>query len=332
MNRPSRAAVVTAFTAVYLIWGSTYLGIRFAIETMPPFLMAGSRFLIAGLALYAVARWRGAPRPAASDWKRAVIIGLALFVGGNGGVTFGELYVPSALTALLIALVPVFMALLGWLSGITARPSRMVWLGLACGLAGVALLVRPDPSAVSSPHFGFGVSVILLSALTWSAGSLYASRSASRTTPFAAAGMQMICGGLLQLLVGFALREHRGFDLAAVSAQSWLAWLYLLTIGSIVGYTAYSWLLLHCPPAQVATYAYVNPVVAVLLGSTLGGEKLTPGMLSGAAVIVAAVAAVIAKQSSARRPAPATDDAAARLPGRAGGHLRRAVDLEVPDA
>jgi drug/metabolite transporter (DMT)-like permease len=311
MNRPSRAAVVMAFTAVYVIWGSTYLGIRFAIETMPPFLMAGSRFLLAGLALYAVARMRGAARPGIADWKRATIIGAALLLCGNGGVTVGELYVPSALTALLIALVPVFMAVLGWLSGIIARPTRVVWLGLGLGLAGVALLVRPEPAALPHPRMGFGVVVILTAALIWSAGSLYAGRSSSRTSPFAAAGMQMICGGTLQLLAGFALGEHRSFDLAAVSAQSWLAWLYLIVIGAIVGYTAYSWLLLHCPPAQVATYAYVNPVVAVILGATLGGEKMTPGMLAGAALIVAAVAAVIAKRSAASRPIAPTPQAQA---------------------
>jgi drug/metabolite transporter (DMT)-like permease len=302
MNRPPRTAVVTAFTAVYIVWGSTYLGIRFAIETMPPFLMAGSRFLIAGLALYSVARLRGAARPVAADWKRATIIGAALVLCGNGGVTIGELYVPSALTALLIALVPVFMAVLGWLSGITSRPTRIVWLGLTFGFAGVALLVRPDAAAVPHPRMGFGVAVILTSALIWSAGSLYAASSTSRTSPFAAAGMQMIWGGVLQLLAGLALGELRSFDPTAISVHSWLAWIYLLSIGSIVGYTAYNWLLMHCPPAQVATYAYVNPVVAVLLGATLGGEKLTPGMLAGAALIVLAVAAVIATQSSPRRP------------------------------
>jgi drug/metabolite transporter (DMT)-like permease len=317
MSQPSRAAVISAFTAVYLVWGSTYLGIRFAIETMPPFLMAGSRFLLAGLVLYAVARFRGAARPVRADWKRATIIGAALILCGNGGVTFGELYVPSALTALLIAMVPVFMAVLGWLSGITARPTRVVWLGLACGLAGVALLVRPDPAALSHPRLSLGVGIILTSALIWSAGSLYAGRTTSRTTPFASAGMQMICGGALQLLAGFAFGEHRGFDITAVSAQSWLAWLYLIVFGAIVGYTAYSWLLLHCPPAQVATYAYVNPVVAVLLGATLGGEKMTPGMIAGAALIVAAVAAVIAKQSRASRlPAPMQDPEPARVAGR----------------
>lgn len=306
MNQPSRAAVFTAFAAVYIIWGSTYLSIRFAIATMPPYLMAGSRFLLAGLILYAFARMRGAARPTAVDWKRATIIGAALMLFGNGGVTIGELFVPSALAALLIALVPVFMAVLGWLSSITARPTRIVWIGLALGLAGVALLARPDPAALPHPRASLGVAIILASALIWSAGSLYASRSTSSTSPFANAGMQMICGGALQLLAGLALGEHRGLDVTTFSASSWIAWLYLLTFGSIVGFTAYSWLLVHCPPAQVATYAYVNPVVAVLLGATLGGETMTPRMLFGAALIVAAVAAVIAKQTAAKRPlAPA---------------------------
>lgn len=159
----------------------------------------------------------------------------------------------------------------------------------------------------------WGVAIILGAALIWSAGSLYAGRSSSRTTPFAAAGMQMICGGAMQFLLGLALGEARGFHLAAVSVQSWLAWFYLLTVGSIIGFTAYSWLLLHRPPAQVSTYAYVNPVVAVLLGATLGGEKLTPGMLAGAVLIVAAVATVIATQARRSR-APLAGPALATTP------------------
>jgi len=155
---------------------------------------------------------------------------------------------------------------------------------------------------------GFGVAII--SALIWSAGSLYAASSTSCNSPFAAAGMQMICGGVLQLLASLALGELHSFDPTAISVHSWLAWIYLLSIGSIVGYTAYHWLLMHCPPAQVATYAYVNPVIAVLLGATLGGERLTPGMLAGAALIILAVAAVIAIQSSHPRPLAPTPQTA----------------------
>ncbi len=301
MNQPSRSAVVMAFAAVYVIWGSTYLGIRLAIDSVPPLLMAGARFVFAGSMLYAWARLRGAARPGGGAWGRAAIVGGCLLVAGNGGLTFAQLYVPSGLAALLIAMVPVFMVLMGWLSGQSARPTRRVWLGIACGLAGVALLARPDAAAQPHPRFALGVGVILLSGLVWSAGSLYSRRAGQGTEPLLMAGMQMLTAGAV-LLAGAALRgEFAGFALAQVTAKSWAAFFYLVFIGALVGYTAYLWLLRHCPPSQVATYAYVNPVVAVLLGAGFAGEKLTSPMLAGAALIVAAVALVIVKRPGGDR-------------------------------
>lgn len=299
MNQPTRSAVIAAFAAVYVIWGSTYLTIKLAIDSIPPFLMAGSRFVLAGLMLYGFSRWRGAPKPDLREWRRAAIVGFALLLVGNGGVTFGELYVPSGLTALLIALVPVFMALMGWFSGMTARPSAMVWGGLAFGLAGVGLLIQPDPSTTPHPRFMLGAGIVLLAALVWSGGSLYSKAAPSRTTPFAGAGMQMICGGAMQLAMGGLLGEGRGFQLSQVTMPSFLCWLYLIFIGSLVGFTAYIWLLRHCAPAQVATYAYVNPVVAVFLGTMFGGEKITPSMLTGGALILAAVVVVLTQEARA---------------------------------
>ncbi len=298
MSSPSRSAVVTAFATVYVIWGSTYLGIKLAIDSVPPLLMASARFFCAGILLYAWARWRGA-QPTRAAWGRAAIVGACLLVAGNGGLTFAELYVPSGLAALLIALVPVFMALLGWLSGQSPRPTPRIWLGLACGLAGVALLARPDPSAAMHPRFLVGVGVILVGGLIWSAGSLYSKRAGQGTDPALMAGMQMLTASAM-LLPGALLRgELTGFSLAQVTPRSAWAFLYLVLIGAIVGYSAYLWLLRHCPPAQVATYAYVNPVVAVLLGAGFAGERLTTSMLMGATLIIAAVALVVTSRGRA---------------------------------
>lgn len=302
MSQPSRNAVVANFATVYVIWGSTYLGIRMAIDSVPPLLMAAARFLLAGALLYAWARWRGAPRPTGAAWGRAAIVGGALLVCGNGGLTFGELYVPSGLAALLIAMVPVFMALLGWLCGQSSRPTARVWLGFACGLAGVALLARPDTAVAAHPRFLLGVGVILGGGAIWSAGSLYSRRAGQGTAPMLMAAMQMLTAGAM-LLAGAGLRgEIADFHPAQVTAKSLAAFLYLVFIGALVGYNAYLWLLRHCPPAQVATYAYVNPVVAVLLGAGFGGEKLTSSMLAGAALIVAAVALVVTNRPRGNPP------------------------------
>ena len=302
MSQPSRGAVVANFAAVYVIWGSTYLGIRLAIESVPPLLMVGVRFLLAGTLLYAWARLRGAERPTAAAWGRAAIVGGCLLVCGNGGLTFGEMYVPSGLAALLIAMVPVFMALLGWLSGQSPRPTRRVWLGFACGFAGVALLARPDGASAAHPRFLLGVGVILVGSVIWSAGSLYSRRAGQGTAPMLMAAMQMLTAGGM-LLAGAGLRgEIADFHPAQVTAKSLAAFFYLVFIGALVGYNAYLWLLRHCPPAQVATYAYVNPVVAVLLGAGFGGEKLTSSMVAGAALIVAAVALVITSRPRGNPP------------------------------
>jgi drug/metabolite transporter (DMT)-like permease len=298
---PARAAVVGAFAAVYLIWGSTYLAIRFAIESIPPLLMAGVRFSVAGLLLYAWLRWRGAARPAGGEWRHAAVVGACLLLGGNGGVTLAELYIPSSLAALLVATVPMFMALLGWLAGQASRPTWLVWLGLIVGFAGVGLLVQPSAaSPLAAPGFRLGVALVLGAALIWSCGSLYARNAGAGGAPMVGAALQMITGGAMLVVAGLALGEGARLDFTAISARSAAAFLYLLLIGSIIGFTAYIWLLRHRPPAQVATYAYVNPMVAVLLGATLGGEMLTRSMLAGAVLIVAAVAVVITVQS---RPA-----------------------------
>ncbi|GAA3919510.1 EamA family transporter [Hymenobacter algoricola] len=292
---PSRAAIIGAFAIVYIIWGSTYLGIRFAIDSIPPLLMAGSRYLLAGVLLYGFMRLRGAPAPTLRGWGHALLIGICLLTFGNGGVTLGEQYIPSGLTALLVAVVPLFLAVLGWLSGLSGRPTPRVALGLLIGMAGVYLVARtPGVSHVARPgHENLGFGLVMTAALMWAVGSLYAKKHQPASSPFVAGGMQMMCGGLLMLLIGIIRGETQGFELAAVTAQSWLAYVYLVTLGSIVAFSAYIWLLQAVEPALAGTNSFVNPVVAVLLGWALAGEQLSAPMLGGAALIVVAVVLVV---------------------------------------
>ena len=294
-TRPTRGAVLLAFAAVYIIWGSTYLGIRFAIDTIPPLLMAGSRFALAGALLYGFMRWRGEPAPTARGWLAALVIGICLLAFGNGGVTLGEQYIPSGRAALLVATVPMFLAVLGWWTGTAARPTRWVALGLGCGLAGVYLLARtPGVSHVSLPgHEVLGTTLVLTAALVWAVGSIYSKKNQPSPSPFLAGGMQMLCGGLVMLLVGLLRGEASGFELARITLKSGVAYAYLVVFGSVIAFTAYGWLLRVVEPALAGTYAFVNPVVAVLLGWAFAGEALNPQMLGGAALIVAAVALVI---------------------------------------
>ena len=306
MPQPKRITIILAFAAIYLIWGSTYLGILFAIQSIPPFLMAGARFCISGSIMYVAARLTGSPRPNQVTWRSSLIVGGCLLLCGNGAVSISEQWVPSGLASLLVATVPIYMALLGWLTRIAPRPAPIVWLGLIGGFIGVGMLVGPALTTVmttSSNHFALGVCILLLGSLIWSIGSLYSRTAVSSPTLILAAGQQMICGGTLLFLVGLAFGEQHRFDLANVTPLSMWAFAYLVVIGALIGYTAYFWLLRHCEPAKVATYAYVNPVVAVLLGTLFAHESLSPSTLIGAGLIVGSVAVVITAQQFAPKPA-----------------------------
>jgi drug/metabolite transporter (DMT)-like permease len=297
MATRNRLSILLAFAALYVIWGSTYLTIYFAIQTIPPFLMAGARFFLAGVIMYAAARFNGAPKPARSTWKSAAIIGAFLLLCGNGGVTISERWVPTGLAALIVATVPIDIALLGWLSGSAPRPMGMVWLGLLGGFIGVGVLIGPAlTNPVPSNHLALGMSILLIGSLMWSIGSLYSRKIEHAPSLVLAAGQQMICGGALLFLAGVLLGEPRQFHIDQVSMQSLLSFVYLVFIGAIVGYTAYFYLLRHVDPAKVATYAYVNPVVAIILGTLFAGERLNTRTIIGAALIIGSVAIVIAAQ------------------------------------
>lgn len=318
MKSPSKSAIIAAFASIYIIWGSTYLAILFAIRSIPPLLMAGARFLLAGTILYGIARMTGAVRSSRAEWRTALIVGTCLVVGGNGGVTLAEQYVPSGLAALLVATVPLYIALLSWLFGMAERPTALTAVGLAGGFIGVGVLIGPElhlSGDGESPRAWIGMSILLCSSLIWSAGSLYSRRAQNAASPFLAAGQQMLCGGAIMIGLGSATGELARFNPAGVTLQSLGAFVYLVVIGGIIGYASYAFLLRYCDPAKVATYAYVNPVVAVVLGAAFAGETLTPRAIIAASLIIGSVALVItAAQRKASSPlnvlaAPATTKA-----------------------
>lgn len=316
-SSPRAWLVVVAFASVYVFWGSTYLAILFAIETIPPFLMAGIRFLIAGSLMYAVVRRGGAPRPDRREWAAATIIGGALLLCGNGAVVRAEQRVASGIASLLVATVSFWMILFEWLRPGGERPGFRVIAGLVVGFVGLALLIGPgggdgmgvDPIGAGGLTFG---------AMSWAAGSIYARRAPAPASPLMGTAMQMLAGGGLLILAALAVGEVDGFDWRSVSRSSSLAVLYLVVFGSIVGYTAYSWLLRVLSPAKVSTYAYVNPVVAVFLGWAFADEVITPRVLLAAAVILGAVALITA----ARAPGPRQRARSSALEDGGPGSLR----------
>ena len=289
-------AVWAALGIVYVLWGSTYLAIRITVETLPSFLSAGSRSLLAGLLLLGLVAWRQGPaavRVTRRQFGSAALVGLLLLTGGNGLVVLGENSVPSGLAALLVAVVPLWMVLLTTVAGNRPRPAALG--GVLLGLAGLAVLSWPALGGDVAPA---GVIAVVAATLTWAAGSFAAGRISMPPNVFAAAAYQMIVGGSAGLLVGLARGEQHGLDLGQVSTRSWLALAYLVVFGSLVAFTAYAWLLQSAPLTLVSTYAYVNPVVAVLLGWLVLSEPLTGPIVLGGAIVVAAVCLVV---STARR-------------------------------
>ena len=303
-SRPAapKLLVIAAFAAVYVIWGSTYLAIRFAIETLPPFLMAATRFLVAGGLLYGALRLSGVPRPERAHWWAATIIGSLMLLCGNGGVVWAEQFVPSGLTALLVATVPLFIVLFEWIGPDRQRPPRLTVLGLALGFAGVAALVGDGSAADAARVPWIPAAVLLFASASWACGSLYARRAALPRSPLLSTAMQMLGGGAGLAVAGLLRGEVTALDLQGVSWLSAGALVYLILFGSLIAFSAYVWLLRVSTPARASTYAYVNPVVAVLLGALLAGEPLTPRIGFASLLIVAAVAAVIVgKQTGSGR-------------------------------
>lgn len=301
--KPTRLALVMAFAAIYVIWGSTYLGIRVAVETLPPFLMAGTRFAIAGVLLFTFLMLRGASWPTAAQWRDQAIVGIFLLLGGNAVVSWAELRTPSGITSLILGASPLIVVIFDWLRPGGKRPSLGLVAGVAVGIGGIALLVGPGAIPEGSRPPVADIVALLLASVSWWIGSFYSKHAKSRTPLMLASSMQMVSGSVCMLLTGLVLGEGSEFNAALVTSQSWLAFAYLVVVGSIVAFPVYVWLLEHSTPAKVSTYAYVNPVVAVFLGWALIGEPLNLRIVLAAAVIVGAVAIItIGKARTLAKP------------------------------
>lgn len=298
--------VIAAFAAVYLIWGSTYLFIRIAVQTMPPLLMAGVRFLLAGIILLAItSRMDGGEQDPIGprQWRAAAITGALLLFVGNGLVSYGEQFVGSGLVALLIATVPLFVALFSVVV-LGSRLSRRAVLGIVIGLLGTAVLLRPGGTGADPAH----MLLVLGAPLAWAAGSVYATRAPLPRRPLLATALEMLCAGAMLLAAALATGETAGLSVGRISVASWLSLLYLIVFGSLVAFSAYVWLLTRVATTAVATYAYVNPLVAVCLGWAVLGERITAQTLLAAALIIIAVVLILSP--SPRRRPPGVDGGA----------------------
>ncbi len=298
-----KTKVWIALLALYIIWGSTYLAIRFAVETIPPFMHASLRFLISGAILYIWRRMAGDEAPTVGNWKATAIVGAALLLGGNGLVAWAEQTVPSGIAALMISTSPFWLVLFEAVRSGGVKPTWQSIVGLILGFGGVFLLIGPAEILGTSGRFDtFGIILLLLAPISWSMGSIYARSADMPKSTLLGTGMEMLTGAVALFLVSLVKGELNGFSVGQVSTQSWLGLLYLITFGSLVGFVAYGWLLHNAPVSLLSTYAYVNPVVAVFLGWLFANEKLTPQMGVASAIIIASVILInSARQASAQR-------------------------------
>jgi drug/metabolite transporter (DMT)-like permease len=287
---PSKATLIPAFLAVYILWGSTYLGIKMVVTTLPPLTLAGCRFLIAGSVMYAVLRLRGAPRPQPLHWRNAWIGGTLLILGGNGLISIASQWIDSGLVAVLTSINPLYMTLLGWWSGQGRRPGWISFLALGMGMLGIALLISPD---TSGEHMLAGSALALLAPFLWAAGSLFGKAASQPESSLSFAAMQMVCGGAVTLFVALITGEAFQANWSAASVQSWWAFAYLLVFGSWIGFSCFIFITKHTTPILSSSYSYVNPLVAVLLGKWLLDEPLDPLRLLGMALTLTAVGTVL---------------------------------------
>jgi drug/metabolite transporter (DMT)-like permease len=296
--KASRGQILAAFASIYVVWGSTYLAIRYAIETIPPFLMGGLRFLVSGALLYAWARYRGAPKPTRLHWRNAVIAGAFLLLGGNGAVVWAEQFVPSGLTALLVSILPFWLVIIEWVRPPRHRPSGLVLVGLVLGFIGIIVLIGPGNLGGHGDVPLLGALVLILGSLSWAIGSFWSRDAELPRSGLLTTGMEMLGGGVLLFVVGVLSGELSELDIHHVSRVSALGLLYLITFGSLIGFTSYIWLLDKVSPARLGTYAYVNPIVAVLLGWAIAGEELSVRTGMAAAIVICAVALITSARST----------------------------------
>ncbi len=297
--------VLMAFAAVYVVWGSTYLAIRIGVESFPPLILAGLRHMTVGLILYPILRRKTGLRPSAANWRAAIVTGTLLLFVGNGGVSWAEQTVPSGIAALLVATVSLWLVMVDWLRPNGTRPVPRVIVSLLMGFAGMFLLVGPAHLGGAERIDPRGAAVLILASFAWACGSLYSKHGGMSSSPMLSVAMQSFAGGAILLIAALVAGECRGLHFAAVSRRSWLALVYLVVFGSGIGFTAYLYILQKSTAARVATYAFVNPVVALFLGWLIASETITMRTVVAAAVILTAVILVITAPH--RTPAPLTD-------------------------
>jgi drug/metabolite transporter (DMT)-like permease len=293
---PRRARFILAFAILYFVWGSTYLAIRFAVETIPPFWLAGVRFAIAGAALLLIAQLERPGWPTVGQWRNAIWIGALLFGGGNGLVCWAEQTVPSGLTSLIIATMPLWMTMLDSALFRAPLPGRGVAAGLLLGLIGIFLLVDPLSTGPEKVDV-WGAGGLLLACCSWAVGSLHSRHVNLPDSPFVTAGMQMLGGGIVLLIFSALLGDWSRLHWTAVAPRSIASLAYLIVFGSMLGISAYTWLLRNCRPSTVATYAYVNPIIAVVLGAWLGSETLGMGEVMAGGLIVLSVIMIVSRRT-----------------------------------
>lgn len=310
---PSRAALVAGFAAIYLIWGSTYLGIRIVVESIPPFLMAGLRFLLAGAIVAAFIALSRGFKASAAQWRDNAVIGGFLCLGGNGLVSWAEEKVPSGIATLMVSAGPVFIVLMDWAAHAVfrdgrrgSRPQPLTLVGLALGFAGLAILVGPDVLAQGVAGLDpWRVLGLLAATFFWGCGIMYMKYARDPAEPFTASGIQMLAGGAWLLLTSALVGEFGRFEVAAVTTRSVVAWVYLVIFGSLVAFSTFTWLMKHSTPAKVSTYAYVNPIVAVFLGWLVLHEQVSPRIFLAAAIIVLGVIIITVAKNKRPSPSPA---------------------------
>ena len=294
-NRKRLLQLILAFAAVYIIWGTTYLGIRVAVQTIPPFLMAGIRFTTAGLIIFIFLRLRGRPIPQRRHWLPAIIVGTLLLAGGSGMLSWAEKEVPSGIAALVVATVPLWFALFDWLFFHHQRPGKRVIAGLLIGFIGIILLIGPEQFIGPARFSWLSLLLLILSPIIWSAGSLYSRQADLPPDTFMSTALQMLAAGVVMFGTGLLTGEVSQVDMATIAPASILSLLYLIFFGSIIAYSAYVWLIKNVQATKVATYAYVNPVIAVFLGWFILDEKITPLMIAAVVIILLAVILITGK-------------------------------------
>ncbi len=305
---PTTAGLLAAFAAIYLIWGSTYLAIRYAVETFPPLLMMGARHLTAGAVLYGWSRWRGVPSPTLREWMHPALIGTLLFVGGHGSLAWAEQRVPSGIAALLVATLPMWVVVLARLKGTERKLSGRAWAGLVLGFIGVGVLFGPDAWRHNQELNLLSSGAVLFGTFIWAAGTIYMRSVKMPDSAVISSGMQMFAGGMSLVIAATLTGETSRFHFAAVTGRSWVALAYLIVFGSIIAFTAYSWLHTVASPSRVSTYAYVNPVVAVLIGWALASEPIGVFTVLATVIILVGVGLVNAGHRDKRAPARTNGD------------------------